>query len=401
MQDLQGFTVFPICRRTPAAVLKPSRNFFLRSHDDSDTTRLCPSSAPENDAMNPTRVSKILLAAVVLLGSVLTCPAYEIITVRLKDKSTGASIPDATVNLEFTSPVEIVHLTYDHGTSVYTAPKERHYVGREAKVAVSFPTVVFQGQDRPKYKFQFSDEPKSVSISSEGSNTEYVAVALPYPEFYSELKLYEADRFLAQGKVEQALDCLDAAIEALPRASTYQRKRAALERLLPNPSESAVHRMQEFVGQVKSAEWIGADRFNILLDFSSTIAVRKVTSKDVKMAALEAAENAISLQLNDPRSYSTKYQLLAQSADYEGAAQVIKTFFDNNPNPPEKTIITFVNDWLAYVEAAGAGRSFSDVPTFDELTEVFKQYQVILQRAWKRRRYDFAVNTLDPKTNTP
>lgn len=349
--------------------------------------------------MKTPRVYKPVLVTIAWLGLVLTCPAYEIITVRIKDKSTGASIPDATVDLEFASPTEPVRMAYDHGTSVYWAPREGRYVGREAKVTINFPTIVFQGQDKPKYKFQFSDEPKSITVTTQGATKEYVA--LPYPEFYSEAKLFEADRFLAQFKIEEALDCIDAALGALPRAATYQRKRAALERLLPNPSESATRRMQDFVGQVKSAEWIGVERFNILLDFSSTVAVRKGTSKDVRAAALEAAENAISLQLADPRSYSTKYQLLAQNGDYEGAAQVIKTFFENNPNGAERTTVTFVNDWLAYIEAAAVGRALSDVPTFDELADVFKQHQPILQKAWKRRRYDFAVSVLDPKSTTP
>jgi len=341
----------------------------------------------------------MLLAAIACVSLPSTCGAYEIISVRLRDKSTGASIPDANVNLEFSAPNEIVHMTYDNGTSVYIAPREGRYVGREVKVAINFPTVLFKGEEKPKYKFQFTDEPKSIMVTSQGAAVEYVA--LPFPEFYSDAKLYEADRLLAQAKTEQALDCIDAALTASPRASTYHRKRVALERLLASATESAVHRMQEFVSQVKAADWIGIERFNILLDFSSTIAVRKGVSKEFRMPALEAAENAISLQLADPRSYSTKYQLLAQNADYEGAAQVIKAFFDSNPNPTEKTIVTFLNDWLAYIEAAAAGKSIYDVPTFEDLADHFKQHQTTVQKGWKRRRYDFALNTLDPKTNTP
>jgi hypothetical protein len=322
--------------------------------------------------------------------------AYEVIKVRLKDQKTGASIPDATIDLNFTTLNETVRMEYDRGGSVYTASRHGRYIDKEAKVKITFPSEPFQGTERPKYRFWVDQEPTSITVTSQFPTKEYTA--LRYPDFYSTIALGEADKLLLAGNSEKAIDHLKEALTAVPSVRTYQLLCGAVERLLPNPSDSGVSKIKEFVTDLKGAEWLGPERFTLLLDFSATVASRQSKNPAVNAAALDAIETAIALQETDPRVYSAKYHLLDQSGDPQGAAQVIKTFFDINEHPPRKNIITFANDWLAYIEKAGGVGRLSDVPTSDHLVDTLKRHEDLLRRTLGSRRYNSALKALEPET---
>jgi hypothetical protein len=332
-----------------------------------------------------------------LFAIVAKSSAYDVIKVRLKDQKTSASIPDATIDLVFTTlNGESVQMQYDPGKSIYTAPGHGRYVDKEAKVKITFPSEPFQGADRPKYKFWGDQEPTSITVTAQFPTKEYAA--LRYPDFYSSVALVEAGKMFNAGNIEKEVDYLKEALMAVPSVSTYQRLCGAIERLLPNPSDSGLSKIKEFVTNLKGAEWLGPERFTLLLDFSATVANRQSKNAAVHAAALDAIETAIALQETDARVYSAKYQLLDQSGDPGGAAQVIKTFFDNNEHPPKKNLITFANDWLAYIEkAAGNGRP-SDVPTSDQLVGILKRHEEILRRTLGPRRYNSALTALQPET---
>jgi tetratricopeptide (TPR) repeat protein len=338
-----------------------------------------------------------------ILGSfvISSVHAFNEITLRLSDTSSGSSIQDALVTLKFSSPDELVSMTYRDGDSRYHAPMEDRFVGRDATIAIAFRTKTFEKmhEDKPAYVLD-PEAPKVIHISRDLNS--YELVAYPYPDYYSDDQIRRARELLRKRHYEEALRHIDLALEATRKVLTYQLKGEVLQRILrANPSPDAIAKAEDFVDSMNYEEWgnpNGGDRFIVLYQIGLSVAETPTRTESVDRIAIKALDLARSIYPDDARPCQSKYHILAARETrqgYEEAAQVVCSFFQRNSSyGNQKTASALINDWLAFVEGAAWGRPMSQVPTFNELAKVFRQYDSILRTNLEKKRYNFATSVL-------
>jgi tetratricopeptide (TPR) repeat protein len=342
-----------------------------------------------------------VLIVFISLSAIISVAAFDLITVSVRDKGSGSPIQDASVQLEFTDPHEVVYMQYDDGLSCYRAPRDDRFINREAKIIVKFPVKMFGNENRPM--FILLQDAKPLIVNHDHAAAEIFAV--PYPEYYAKMMLDMARSSVIERKYEEAIEHIDKALKAVPHVSTYQMKSRVLQKALSeNPSEPVVGKAKEFVEAAQWEDWgddDGSERFKAVYELGATVAEIKSKQESVNSVGIKALDLAQSLRPADPRPCCAKYHLLAARRtrqDYEDAAQVIDNFFEKNPTTPDKTAVPFINDWLGYLEAvAGPHGTPSNVATFDDLKRMYAQYKSALQGSLPRKRYEFAAALLSPK----
>jgi tetratricopeptide (TPR) repeat protein len=342
------------------------------------------------------------IAIVVLSFSILsTADAFTEITLRLNDSSSGSSIQDALVTLKFADPDEAVPMMYRDGDRRYHAPMEDRFVGRDATLSISFRTKKFETthEDKPAYVLD-PETPKAIHVSRDLNS--YEIMAYPYPDYYSDDQVRRAKELMRRKRYEEALRHIDLALEAARKVATYQLKGEALQGLLrATASPDAIRNAEDFVDSMNYEEWggqNGEDRFIVLYHIGLSIAEASAKTEPVDRVGIKALDLAQAIYPDDARPCQSKYHILAARETrqgYEEAAQVVSSFFQRNPHySNHKTASTLINDWLAFVEGAASGRTMSQVPTFDQLTTVFRQHDSVMKASLDPVRYNFAVSVL-------